>query len=99
MMDFESIIERAAVHCAASITVEDVTPQFPAHRPGSAAEIERSVLGETDKVHIPIAQDLCEGARSQSRTSNDGNTTFAAGFRRRWGVDDHCHIDRLGLFA
>ena len=99
MVDLEPITERAAFHGASAITVEDMTSEFPAHSPGSASQIERFVLGETDQVHIPVAEDLFEGARSQSRTGKDGNTTFAAGLRRRWGVDDHCHIDRRGLFA
>ena len=99
MMDFESIVERAAVHCAASITVEDMTSEFPTHGPRPASQVERFVLGETDQVHIPVAEDLCEGSWSKSRTGKHGNATLAAGFRRRWGVDDHCQIDRRGFFA
>ena len=51
MMDFEPVVERAAFHGASTVTVEDMTSQFPAHGPGSAAEIERfAVLGEADHV-------------------------------------------------
>ena len=99
MMYLEPITERAAFHGAASITVEDMTSEFPAHGPGSASQIERFVLGATDQIHIPVAEDLFEGARSHSRTSKDGNTTLPAGLRRRSGVDDYGHIDRRGLFA
>ena len=98
MVDLEPITERAAFHGASAITVEDMTSEFPVHSPGSASQIERFVLGETDQVHIPIAEDLCESARSQSRTGKDGNATFAAGFLRSSGVDDHCHIDTVGGF-
>ena len=82
-MYLEPITERAAFHGAASITVEDMTSEFPAHGPGSASQIERFVLGATDQIHIPVAEDLFEGAGSQSRTSKDGNTTLPAGLRRR----------------
>ena len=40
MMDLESIVERATVEGAASVTVEDMTSQFPAHRPGASAQIK-----------------------------------------------------------
>ncbi len=67
MMDFESIVERAALDGASTVTMEDMTSQFPAHRPRSASQIERFALStDPDQVDRPVTDDLLETARSQT---------------------------------
>ena len=72
MMDFEPIVERAAVDGAASVTVENMPSQFPAHGAGTAAEIEWfAVLGEADQIDIPVTDDLFEGSRTETWSSQN----------------------------
>ena len=91
----ESVVERAAFHGAFPVTMQDVTSQLPAHGPGTATQIQRfAVLGAADQVDIPVAQDLLEGSRSQTWSSEDTDPLLPIGFGSRPGVEDHRHIDR-----
>jgi hypothetical protein len=98
MMGFQSVSGRASFYGASTVTVEDMTSQFPAHRPGPSSQIERSaLLVDPDQVDIPVTDDLFEHSRSEPGPCNDGNTTLSAGFDCRLGVDDYRHIDRSRL--
>jgi hypothetical protein len=72
MMNFEPVVERAAVHCAASITVDDMTSEFPTHGPRPASQVERfALLGEADQVDIAVADDFFEDSRTETWSSQN----------------------------
>jgi hypothetical protein len=98
VMDLEPVSGRAALHGATTVTTEDMTAQFPAHRPRPSSQIERSaLLGDLNQVDIPVTEDPFEHSRSDSRSGHDGNTALSAGFDCRLGVDDHRNVDRCAF--